>query len=919
MGLLAASASAYTYFGKNKVRYYDYDWQILEGDHVDLYFYSSERELAERALAIAEDGWDALTARMAFTPRSRVPLIIYSSHAEFAETNVYPYILPEGVGGFTELLKNRVVVPFEGSYPKFERVITHELTHYIMYEKLRDVYARHNRYGYGAPPFWYVEGLAEYMSGDGESYSDMVVADALYSGQLVPLTAGDRLAGTYLGYKEGESALRYLAATYGEAYVVRVLDLAWLSNDYDEVLDRALPKSLERFDDEWRRWLRARYAPRYGAYTEFAALGPRVTEGNAFRSGIAWLDRRRLVYLGTESGYADVRLVSLDDDGNPVSRRTLVNGERSQPFANLNTYEDRLATWDERLVAFSAGAGARDRLYIFDIKRNKVIERYEFDEVLSIGAPAFAPDGSALVFRGINANGRADLYAVNRGEGGLNRLTDDFADDDFPCWTRKGIVFSSDRDAAAGRGKYNLYRLEPATGETVRLTQGPWTDRFPVEGPNDTVVFVSDREGFYDAYALAADGTLSRVTRSLTGILEAAPRPGNHGDEFALLAIDGQSYEIRTGELTLAPEPPPPPPAAPAVTTAPRWESSRRTYPVKRYRTSYSLDYFSTEIAYGPEFGTQTGMIITLTDLLNDRSIVGAFGNDAQSFDDFLARTSFGVDYYNLHKRLGWGFGAFHYVNDYTDYAAGISGRDYTETRTGGSVSVTYPLDRFHRLGGSLYGYEMQREWEVGAPPEYGTKVAPYLSAARDTSLWYGDGPVDGQRFQTTVGITEDIRRKSADYVYGIADLRHYLRTTRRQCFAFRLAAIGSFGPDATPIYAGGSLSMRGYEFFSWAGRRFAMANVEYRFPLLDPSPLRTALGTVTLPRVRGALFYDGGQMWDEPGIEPQPKGFHGGFGVSVRVVLWDVITLRTDHTWRHSLHEIGPFIPIKFFVGWSY
>jgi len=916
--LLAATAGAYTYFGKNKVQYYDYDWQILEGDHVDLYFYSSERALAERALASAEDAWDRLTARMAFTPRSRVPLIIYSSHAEFAETNVYPYILPEGVGGFTELFKNRVVIPFEGSYPKFERVIRHELTHYIMYEKLRDVYARHNRFGFGPPPFWYVEGLAEYLSGEGESYSNMVVADALYSGNLVPLTAGDRLTGSYLGYKEGESALRYLAATYGEAYVTRVLDLAWLSSNYDEVLDRALPKPLERFDDEWRRWLRTSYAPRYGAYTEFAALGPRVTDGNAFRSGIAWLDRRRLVYLANESGYANVHLVSLDDDGNPVSRRTLVNGERSQTFASLYTFEDRLATWGERLVAFSAGVGARDRLYVFDVDRNKVVERYEFEEILSIGTPAFSPDGTAIVFRGVSRKGRADLYVVTRANGELRRLTDDAGDDEFPCWTDAGIIFASDRAAAAGREDYNLYRLDPTGGETVRLTAGPWTDRYPVSGTDGSLVFVSDRDGFYDVYALAADGTLTRMTRALTGVLEATPRPGNRGSEFALLAIDGQNYEIRTGALKAMPEPTPAPPSMGAG-PFPYEGPPRRTYPVKRYRTSYSLDYFSTEIAYGPEFGTQTGMVVSLTDLLNDRSIVGALGNDAQTLDDFLARTSVGVDYYNLHKRLGWGVGGFHYVNDYTDYAAGIAGRDYTETRAGGTVAVTYPLDRFHRMGGSLYGYEMKREWEIGRAPEFGTKAAPYVSAARDTSLWYADGPIDGQRFQTTVGITEDLRQGRPDYLFGILDLRYYLRTTRRQCFAFRLASTGSFGPDATPIYAGGSLSMRGYEFFSWAGRRFAMVNAEYRFPLLDPSPLRTAVGTTTLPRVRGALFCDAGQMWDEPGREPQPKGLHGGFGVSARVVLWDVLTLRTDHTWRYSRHELGPFIPIKFFVGWSY
>ena len=38
-----------------------------------------------------------------------------------------PY-MQEGIGGVTELFKNRVVIPFEGDYDQFRHVIHHELS-----------------------------------------------------------------------------------------------------------------------------------------------------------------------------------------------------------------------------------------------------------------------------------------------------------------------------------------------------------------------------------------------------------------------------------------------------------------------------------------------------------------------------------------------------------------------------------------------------------------------------------------------------------------------------------------------------------------------------------------------------------------------------------------------------------------------
>gem|GEM_PF-4268727 len=48
---------------------------------------------------------------------------MFLSHNEFQQNNAIDEFLPEGVGGVTELFKNRILVPFEGDYEKFRHVM----------------------------------------------------------------------------------------------------------------------------------------------------------------------------------------------------------------------------------------------------------------------------------------------------------------------------------------------------------------------------------------------------------------------------------------------------------------------------------------------------------------------------------------------------------------------------------------------------------------------------------------------------------------------------------------------------------------------------------------------------------------------------------------------------------------------------
>ena len=134
--LFPALISGQYYFGKNKVQYSRFDWEVFTTPHFNIYFYPEEKNLAEIAGKLAEKSFIFLQDKFNFYISKKIPLIVYSSPNYFEQTNVIPELLPENVAGFTEFLKGRMVIPFSGSYYSFAQVIRHELVHVFTYEKL---------------------------------------------------------------------------------------------------------------------------------------------------------------------------------------------------------------------------------------------------------------------------------------------------------------------------------------------------------------------------------------------------------------------------------------------------------------------------------------------------------------------------------------------------------------------------------------------------------------------------------------------------------------------------------------------------------------------------------------------------------------------------------------------------------------
>src|SRR2546429_6282188 len=177
------------YFGQNKIQYRRFDWRVLRGEHVDLYYYPEEEELGRVALAYAEESYDTLERRFNHAVTRRIPLIVYASHTDFEQTNILPFIPPEGLLGVTEFLKRRVTLPFRGSYAEFRHTIRHELVHVFQLSLASQTFGRYPRFRQIGVPLWWTEGLAEFFSAGRGARDGIVLRDIKIDGQLPRLTA----------------------------------------------------------------------------------------------------------------------------------------------------------------------------------------------------------------------------------------------------------------------------------------------------------------------------------------------------------------------------------------------------------------------------------------------------------------------------------------------------------------------------------------------------------------------------------------------------------------------------------------------------------------------------------------------------------------------------------------------------------
>jgi hypothetical protein len=947
-GLLAAVPAGSQGFGRNKVQYDTFDWRVLVTEHLEIHFYPEEEEVARRAAEYGEVACARLDAELDHELTRRIPVVVYGSHYHFRQNNVSPSIIDESTGGFTEIFRTRVVLPYSGSEPDFRHVIHHELVHAYMFDILyggpvRSLFVLQHAFHI---PLWFAEGIAEYYSNRWDSEAEMMIRDAAVSGTLPPFSA---VGSGYFVYKTGWSAIGYLVQRHGDDVVRRILHELPGTRDLRVAVENVTGEDVEKIGTEWLKDVRRATWPTYAYLGEPESVGRMLTKDDpngGLLNGSPGLSPSgsRVVFLSDRSGTPDLWVLDVDDEaGKP---RVLVRGARTGEFESLHPLRSSVG-WspDERFVVVAAQKGARDALYVLDVATG----RARFEHVPDLDAlerPDWSPTDARFVFTGMK-NGQVDLYVVDADGTNLRRLTDDLHQERGPRWSPDGrrIAFASDRSDSTGR---DLWEIDAATGEARPLRIAPgdqWDPDWSADGRH--VFHVSDEQGTRDLMRTSrADGGTRRLTALLGGVdSPSAARAGGrlvftafHGGRWDLVLVeDADSLDAVDAPPVELPDVPwrtrvvaDPGTAEPAEVVAaedaPLPDPAADPY-VTPYRARFRPEWVTGAFAYDG-FGVSGAIQSTLSDVLgNHRVHAGARVFRSLSDSDGI------LSYSYLPRRLDWGISVFHvkdYLHDHRTTFGQPIGEEgerafFSERQWGAMGSVAYPFHTFRRISLDVTAVELERilyteeSRRLGAKREEASRargriLLPRIAHTFDNTLWGWTGPVQGAR--SVVSVQHSIPLGGDDLLFGTAaaDGRLYRRFSQRYVLALRGMAAASFGRNPQQFQLGGPNTIRGHPRQEFRGRNAAVVSAEFRYPFLDYVklgwPFRSSFGGV-----RGNLFVDVGTAFDGAArfrlAGDAGDGRRGlddlkvGFGVGTRA-RFAFLPVRLDIGWPTDLARVG-------------
>jgi len=546
-------------FGKNKVQYKKFEWQFIQTSHFDVYYSQDGYDLATFTADAAEDAYDSIRKILRYEITNRISIVVHNSHNDFQQTNVIGEYMEEGIGGVTELFKNRIVVPFEGSYQQFRHVIHHELVHAV----LNDMFYGGSIQALLASrsplilPGWMNEGLAEYAALKWDSNSDMFLRDATIHNYLPPI----EYLGGYFAYRGGQSVWHYIATKYGESKITEILTRIRGTRNIEQGFRTTIGLSLKELSERWQKEQKVLYWPDIAKREEPGDYAKQLTDHtkdeNFYNTSPAISPQGdKIAFLSDRDNYFDVYLMSASD-GKIIDK--LVSGQRTNNFEELHLLTPGL-TWspDGKNVALAVKAGENDAIMVIDAESGSEEKiAFDLDGIFSVD---WSTNGDLIAFVGLKTP-QSDIYLYNVKTKELRNLTNDPFSDSDPVVAPDGktVYFCSDRRSYTDRSKLpprfsmsefqlsgrDLYSVSTETGHIRRIGGSPDADESsPVVSPDGKkLLFISDRSGINNVYEHDLESGRERpITNSLTGIYQLSI--SDDGSKMAFASLHQAGFDV---------------------------------------------------------------------------------------------------------------------------------------------------------------------------------------------------------------------------------------------------------------------------------------------------------------------------------------------------------------------------------------
>ena len=896
-----AATEFYPYFGKNRVKYDDFQWHMYATEHFEIYYYPELEEHLERIASYAESAYAQVSADLTHDLANLVPLVVFKTHSEFEQQNIIPGAVSDGVGAFAEPYRQRIALPIDEPPDLLYRLITHELTHQFAFDIIPRSVLR------STIPLWVDEGLADYMAGVWRPLDLMAVRDAALADILPSMSQFMGYGGftnLRVVYNLGHAAFEFIEEQWGKEGVREFL-FALRSSSIGagvDVYEQAFDIPAEQFDSEFESYIRRRFQAfrdkeRPDDYGRNLAPDPLQTRYMAIVSIESSPSGELIAAFAQNRKEREMDVVLLSgEDGSVV--RNLTDGFNQDlgfesiaiPGARWNAVPWMSWSGGDDRLAYFVRKGKFRSLLVQNVITREVEELIDLNVVDAPESPDFSPDGSQVVFSALQ-NAVGDIYLLDLDTQELTNLTQDGFADYAPTFSPDGsfLVY-----VARVSGYNKLFKLDLETREKTQLTFGTFSEAAAQFVDEDTLVFsstatdpltpvdpeVAANGDIYNIWTLNINnGELRQYTDTATGNVSTNVLPNEDNPRVAFVTYFKGEYGVHTVQLDE--------PLYTAVTTDFGVPSSNIDFQAplthnlvtanNRRKGRFEKMFLdgSPPINVGVTSGGDVlgGTAISFTDVLGDQSFV------VQAYSIQQYRT-FSASYLNLSGRLqfalqGFSQESFFYgaLGFYAPSFAFLDRDDALAVSTvrGGTAFAIYPFDRFRRLEftGGLFSFNeqfnnmaLQAQSNMYQQQQFGTRLfrtgsaMPFgVSYIQETTIFREFGPVSGNtmrfgyQYAPTIG-SNLLGKQTFD-----ADARYYLRLGENGLLALRGRAFKSIGDFPDFLYFGGNSEMRGYEYLEFIGHNVAFLNAELRFPLIEA--MLTPIGV--LGGVRGTFFLDVG------------------------------------------------------------
>ncbi len=866
------------YFGRNKVQYRTFQFQILKTEHFDLYYYPEEEPAAQIASRMAERWYARLSRFFDHQLRDRQVLILYASPEHFRQTNAVEGLIGEGTGGVTEALKRRIVLPMSGSLADSNHVIGHELVHAFQFDMTgtdpRDT-GEGSAPGILQYPLWFVEGMAEYLSlGPVDPQTAMWLRDAAIREKLPSIKDLDKPE--YFPYRWGHAFWAFVGAKYGDRAVASLVRSA-ANPRFDLVgLARQLGTDPETLTADWHHAIYASTQAALGERPQLESQARRTiskaTGAGRFNIGPKLSPDGTQIAFFSERDRFSIELYLADAATGRITRK-LIKSSTDPHFDSLQ-FLNSAGAWspDGRTLALAAVRGGSAVLALIDPASGHVRRELPLPGLDDVVNPVFSPDGKSVAVSG-NHGGLIDLYLLSLESGRLDQLTHDPFADLEPVFTPNGeaIVFVTERFSMDLRtlepGPLRLARLDLASREVTPIAAFLKGKQISpqISADGTSLIFVGEPDGISNLYRMPVDGgpilQLSSFATGVAGITASSPTlTASVSGRLAFSVFEDNGHAIYVldpdktvstvaGESTAAG-------ASLAVPGAAAGEVQRMLADPNRglpastvglnsvpYRQKLTLDMLGqpTVTAGISQFGgfVSGGMSAFFSDMLGDR-LLGVSGQVAGTLADFGGQLSY------LNRRHRWNWAGvldqtpyrgdtFSASVDRTQNVITLSDEIDRQTHRGGSIVTAFPFSHAARVefSGGWYAVSFTRETRtatyaadtqqlidqtvVRSTLSQSLRLAQSsVALVYDTSYFGATSPILGRRYRVELGQSAG----SLNYTTLLADWRQYFMPKRPVTLAFRVAHIGRYGPDAenfhlVNLYAGNPELVHGYGFNS--------------------------------------------------------------------------------------------------------